>query len=137
MLDSISEAHEGKTRTINLSRNSFARFRSKGLSGTLRLEHERAQTAVYFDNGQAVYAAANLKTLRLREYLTKRGVSTDKVPPQLKAKLSDLGLASALVSTGNLKQKEVDVLLEQLVATCCASLCSGRKAPGSSMKERG
>ncbi len=88
----------------------------KGLSGTLRLEHERAKTAVYFMNGEAIYAASNLKTLRLREFLSKKGVSTDKIPPELKTKLSDLELAKALISTGNLRQIDVDVLLEQLVA---------------------
>ena len=34
----------------------------KGISGTLRLERERAQMAVYFERGQVVYAASNVKT---------------------------------------------------------------------------
>ena len=44
---------------------------SKGLSGTLRLQHERVQSAVYFEEGQLVFAASNLRTLRLRAYLEK------------------------------------------------------------------
>ena len=88
---------------------------SKGLSGTLRLEHERAQTAVYFDNGQVVYAASNLRTLRLREYLSKRGIGSEKDRAGLRDNLSDLDLAAALTATGTLRQKDIDALLEILV----------------------
>jgi curved DNA-binding protein CbpA len=89
---------------------------SKGLSGTLRLEHERAQTAVYFDNGQLIYAAANLRSLRLREYLIKRGVFAEKDRASLENNLSDLALAAAMSASGTLSQKDVDTLLANLVA---------------------
>lgn len=89
---------------------------SKGLSGTLRLEHERAQTAVYFDSGQLIYAASNLRTLRLREYLSKRGVVAEKDRASLENNLSDLALAAALGASGTLRQKDVDGLLAALVA---------------------
>ena len=88
---------------------------SKGLSGTLRLEHERAQTAVYFDNGKVIYAASNLRTLRLREYLDKRGMGSSKDGAVLKNNQPDLDLAAALTASGTLKQKEIDSLLEILV----------------------
>lgn len=88
---------------------------SKGLSGTLRLEHERAQTAVYFDKGQVIYAASNLRTLRLREYLNKRGISSEKNHAGLKNNLSDLELAASLTAGGVLRQKDTDTLLEILV----------------------
>jgi curved DNA-binding protein CbpA len=87
---------------------------SKGLSGTLRLEHERAQTAVYFDKGEVIYAASNLRTLRLREYLSKRGIGSEKDAAILNNNLSDLDLAAALTASGTLKQKDVDTLLELL-----------------------
>ena len=80
MLDPNQKRMKGKLNDQPLA-ELVREISVKGLSGTLRLEHERAQTAVYFDNGQVIYAASNLKTLRLREYLTKRGLSTDKVPP--------------------------------------------------------
>lgn len=83
----------------------------KGLSGSLRLEHERAQTAVYFDAGQLVYAAANLRTLRLREYLIKRGLVSEKEQVKLNGSIADLDLAAALVSSGTLRQKDIDALL--------------------------
>jgi curved DNA-binding protein CbpA len=88
---------------------------SKGLSGTLRLEHERAQTAVYFDKGQLVYAASNLRTLRLREYLSKRGLVSEKELAKFASDLSDLACAAALSANGKLKQKAIDAVLTMLV----------------------
>ena len=89
---------------------------SKGFSGTLRLEHERAQTAVYFQSGEVVYAASNLRTLRLRQYLNKRGIVSDKELASLENNLSDLRLAAALQANGKLSQKDLDALLTILVA---------------------
>lgn len=87
---------------------------SKGLSGTLRLEHERAQTAVYFDNGQLIYAASNLRTLRLREYLRKRGIGSAKY--RAEENFADLDLAAALTANGTLRQKDIEAVLEILVS---------------------
>lgn len=87
---------------------------SKSLSGTLRIEHERAQVAVYFENGQAVFAASNIRTLRLREYLTKRNLVAE---PQLASLLaqSDLGLAAALRTGGLLRDEDINSVLATLV----------------------
>ena len=88
----------------------------KGLSGTLRLNHERAQMAVYFDKGQLIYAASNLRTLRLREYLNKRGLLSENEQNKLDRNLSDLDLAAALAATGTVRQKDIDALLVILVS---------------------
>lgn len=88
----------------------------KRMSGTLRLEHERAQTAVYFENGQVVYAAANLRTLRLREYMTKRALVSESVLARFENNLPDLDLAAKLVASGNLRQKDMEALLTLLVS---------------------
>src|SRR6185295_7921732 len=88
----------------------------KGLSGTLRLEHERMQTAVYFDNGRLIYAASNLRTLRLREYLVKRGLVSEEDQAKLANGLPDLELAEALAKDGTLRQKDIDALLVILVS---------------------
>jgi curved DNA-binding protein CbpA len=88
----------------------------KGLSGTLRLEHERMQTAVYFDKGQLIYAASNLRTLRLREYLVKRELVSEENLAKLGNGLPDLELAEALAKRGTLRQKDVDALLVILVS---------------------
>ena len=53
---------------------------TKSLGGRLRLDHDRVHVVVYFDNGNIGYAASNLRTLRLREYLRKSDlVSEDKL----------------------------------------------------------
>jgi curved DNA-binding protein CbpA len=88
----------------------------KRLSGTLRLEHERAQTAVYFENGQVVYAASNLRSLRLREYLTKRAAVSESVLARFQNNLSDLDFAGALAASGTLRQKDIEALLAILVS---------------------
>jgi len=84
---------------------------AKNLSGTLRLVHERAQTAVYFENGAIVYAASNLRTLRLREYLTRRSVVPESVLERFASNLSDVDLARALTSSGAIQQKDIEALL--------------------------
>ena len=88
----------------------------KSLSGTLRLEHERAQTAVYFENGQVVYAASNLRTLRLREYLIKRARVSESVLARFENNLSDVDCARALAASGILRQKDIEALLTILVS---------------------
>ncbi len=88
---------------------------SKGLSGTLRLEHERAQAVVYFEDGQVVFAASNIRTLRLREYLAKRDLVSEKELASLGNSLSDLGLAAALRANGSLRQEDINAVLATLV----------------------
>jgi tetratricopeptide (TPR) repeat protein len=95
---------------------------SKGLSGTLRIEHERAQAAVYFEDGQVVFAASNIRTLRLREYLIKRNLVSEKELENL-GNLSDLGLARAFHAKGALKQEDMNTLLATMVRdTLCVAL---------------
>jgi curved DNA-binding protein CbpA len=88
---------------------------AKGLSGTLRLEHSRAQAAVYFENGEVVYAAANLRALRLREYLSKRGLVSEKDCASLGENLSDLALAAALRAKRAVNEKDLNAALAAVV----------------------
>lgn len=48
---------------------------AKSLSGKLQVEHDRVKVVIYFDKGELLYAASNLRTLRLREYLLKAGIN--------------------------------------------------------------
>ncbi len=89
---------------------------SKGLSGALRLEHERAKTVAYFEKGRIVFAASNLRTLRLREYLKKKGIISEKEFASLQNPGADLSLASSLCASDKLSQKDFDSLLATLVA---------------------
>jgi len=69
---------------------------SKSLSGRLRLEHERIQVVAYFDQGKFLYAASNLRTLRIREYLKKAGVVSDQDLAQFHERISDANLIKVL-----------------------------------------
>ena len=48
---------------------------AKSIGGRLQLQHDRQKAVVYFDKGELLYAAANLRQLRLREYLLKAGIN--------------------------------------------------------------
>lgn len=88
----------------------------KGLSGTLRLEQDSARTAIYFEDGSLIFAASNLRTLRLSAYLAKRDLVTKKQLESIADKGSDLSMAAALRANRTLTQEQVDFLLETLVA---------------------
>ncbi len=75
----------------------------KELSGSLRLQHESAEAVVYFEQGQIVFAASNLRHLRLREYLRKKGYVSEKELASL-ANRADPALASALCAKKILTQ---------------------------------
>src|SRR5215217_3759564 len=69
---------------------------SKSLGGRLRLEHERVKVVVYFDNGNCLYAAANLRTLRLRDYLLKSNLISEQDLRQFNERVSDFDLLKVL-----------------------------------------
>jgi len=69
---------------------------SKSLSGRLRLEHERVQVVVYFDRGQFVYAASNVRTLRVREYLKKAELVSERDLAQFNERVSDAAIVKVL-----------------------------------------
>ena len=69
---------------------------SKSLSGRLRLEHERVKVVAYFENGKFLYAAANLRTLRLREYLKKSELVSEANLAAFDDRVSDTDLLKAL-----------------------------------------
>jgi curved DNA-binding protein CbpA len=87
----------------------------KSLSGTLRLQQDRAEAVVYFENGRVIFAASNLRNLRLREYLKKQGLVSEKELSALVTR-SDPGLASALCANGKLDRRTVDALFATQVA---------------------
>src|ERR1044072_5009789 len=69
---------------------------TKSLSGRLRLEQERVKVVAYFENGQFLYAASNMRTLRLREYLKKSELVSDKDLAQFNERMSDADLLKGL-----------------------------------------
>lgn len=68
------------------------------LSGVLRLSHERAKAAIYFQDGELVFAASNLRAHRLREILTRGGLN-DALTIGLPANASDDELAESLIQS--------------------------------------
>ncbi len=69
---------------------------SKSLSGRLRLEHERIHAVAYFELGKFLYAAANVRTLRVREYLKKAEAVSDQDLAQFNERVSDTDLIKVL-----------------------------------------
>lgn len=85
------------------------------LNGALRLKHEGVKTVIYFEAGEIIYAASNLRELRLIEYLQKQGlVSAEQLKP-LGNSRSDLSLAAALIERGVIGQQAVKELIAQQV----------------------
>jgi DnaJ-domain-containing protein 1/uncharacterized lipoprotein YmbA len=87
----------------------------KGLSGTLRLQHEGVKAAVYVDTGEIIYAASNLRELRLAEYLRKQGLVSEQQLSTLGSNRSDALLASTLSANGVVDRGTVEALFTRQV----------------------
>lgn len=72
------------------------------LTGSLRLERGRAKVAIYFENGQLVFATSNLRAHRLREAAKRNGLTEAHVA-EFPARLGDEEFAAAAIKTGLLK----------------------------------
>ena len=88
---------------------------AKRMSGRLRVQQNRIAVVSYFKHGVFLYAAANVRTLRLREYLTKMNAIGESDLQQIGEKRSDLELASFLVEQNLLEAKKAeDIQLKQV-----------------------
>ena len=87
---------------------------SKSLAGKLQLEHDRMKVVVYFDNGALLYAASNLRTLRLSEYLRKTGMA-DAVLSRYGERRPDLELAKSLLKDNLLSPAATEQLQSKQV----------------------
>jgi len=79
---------------------------SKNFTGRLRLQHELIKVAIYFIDGQILYVASNIKSLRLREYLRKANLVSEQALERIPSNESDLALAGTLCAE-KLLQAEV------------------------------
>src|ERR1700741_4263577 len=84
-------------------------------SGSLRLQHEQTRAVVYLEEGRVIYAASNVRSLRLIEYLRKQQKVDEKLLDTYGDKLSDLALASALADKGVLSREEIEASLRKVV----------------------
>jgi curved DNA-binding protein CbpA len=89
---------------------------AKCLSGRLRLEHERVHTVVYFEDGKLLYAASNLRTLRIREYLEKAEAIPEQNLTQINERVSDTDLIKVLCSQKLLSPAVAEQIQTRLVA---------------------
>src|SRR5215217_422518 len=92
---------------------------AKSLSGRLRLEHERVHAVAYFDDGKFLYAAANVRTLRVREYLKNAEAVSDQDLAQFNERVSDTDLlkvlcAQKLLSTAAAEQIQTRLVVDVL-----------------------
>lgn len=89
---------------------------AKSLGGRLSLEHDRVKVVTYFDNGNFVYAASNVRTLRLREYLKKSELLSDADLARFNESLPDLELLKQLTTQNLLTTNAAEQVHARLVA---------------------
>src|SRR5687768_1507818 len=88
---------------------------SQHRDGVLRLRHDPVKVVVYFEAGDLIYAAANLRELRLAEYVRKQKLLPDEALEALDNSKSDLALATALSQNGLVDRKTVVWLISNQV----------------------
>ena len=88
---------------------------AKSLAGKLQLEHDRIKVVIYFDRGELLYAASNLRALRLREYLRKTGMA-EAVLDRYGERRPDLELARSLLKDNLLSPAATEQLQTKQVA---------------------
>ena len=84
------------------------------LSGALRLEHESAKAAVYFDGGQVVAAVSNVRALRLVEVLRRSwAADAGRLYAAVGERMSDEQAGVALLRSGVLDEAGLKRLQER------------------------
>lgn len=96
---------------------------SKSLGGRLLLEHDRVKVVAYFDSGNFLYAASNVRTLRLREYLLKSNLISEQDLTQFNDRVSDSDLVKVLCAQKLLTQSAAqEVHTKQVSDVLCLAL---------------
>src|SRR5215213_1108238 len=89
---------------------------SKSLSGRLRLEHERVHVVAYFERGSFLYAASNVRTMRIREYLKKADAVPEHDLAQFNERVADRDLIKVLCAQKLLSPAIAEQLQTRLIA---------------------
>ncbi|HEX8144427.1 MAG TPA: DUF4388 domain-containing protein [Pyrinomonadaceae bacterium] len=82
-----------------------------GLSGSLRLAHERIKAAIYFEEGRIVYATSNLRMHRLAECARRWNIEAVERLAATRENVPDMELGLELVAKGILSREEFEELL--------------------------
>ena len=85
-------------------------------SGRLRLERERVKVAAYFYKGHFVYAACNVRTFRLREYLQKFGALSAEHLAHFDERVADFELARILTAQKLLTPEKLEQVQSKQVS---------------------
>jgi curved DNA-binding protein CbpA len=86
-----------------------------GLKGSLRLSRERAKVAIYFESGELVFAASNLRAHRLREVVKRNGLTEAHVN-EFPDNASDEELAAAMLQRRLLKPETLAAIRSNQVS---------------------
>ena len=89
---------------------------AKSQSGRLSLERERIKVAAYFFRGHFVYAACNVRTFRLREYLQKAALLSSEQLMRFDERVSDFDLARKLCAENSLTTEIVEQIQSKQVS---------------------
>ena len=89
---------------------------AKSLGGRLRMEQDRVQVAAYFSGGHFLYAASNLRTLRLREYLLKTSIIAERDLEQFNDRVSDTDMVKVLTAQNLLSPGSAEQIQAKQVA---------------------
>lgn len=82
-----------------------------GLSGSLRLSHERVKVAIYFEEGGIAYATSNLRAHRLAECARRWKDAALQQLVSARENVPDMQLGLELVARGELSREEFEELL--------------------------
>ena len=82
----------------------------KKLSGKLQLQKDKVVVVVYFQSGALTYAACNVKTFRLSEYLIKLNVATAEELSNYGTQLKDSELLKTLTQEKRLSEAQSEQL---------------------------
>ena len=86
------------------------------LSGALRLLQERARTVVYFEAGEIIYAASNIRAYRLSECVQRWNILSEPQLAGVQGKTSDLEFGSALIAAGAVSRETLGALAARQVS---------------------
>jgi curved DNA-binding protein CbpA len=86
------------------------------ISGALRLVREQARTVIYFDGGEIIYAASNLRAHRLSEAMRRWNILSEQQLAGIQAKTSDLEFGTALVEAGTISRETLETLMTRQIS---------------------
>ncbi len=79
-------------------------------SGALRLSRDRAKAVVYFENGDVAFAASNIRTHRLLEFLKRTGILDESAAGSFAPKATDDEVLNILVQSRRIRADRVGTI---------------------------